>query len=440
MHSGPELLSHPALPNGAAVMIVRESSISADAKGSGQNGPASVPVSSGNTVSTNLPKPQKRPARPCFSSGPSAKRPGWQPRALANAVLGRSHRSGAGKQKIREVLSLTRDVLGIPDDYGIAIVPGSDTGAMEMVLWSMLGPRGIDVLSWESFGAEWLNDVIRELRLDDVRSFTAPYGALPALGEADPARDIVFTWNGTTSGVRVPDAGWIADDRTGLTICDATSAAFGMDLPWRKLDVITWSWQKVLGGEGGHGVLVLSPRAVERLESHVPPWPVPKVFRMAGNGRIVPGFFEGDTINTPSLLVIEDAIDGLKWAQSIGGLPELVRRCEANLETVTEWVGRTEWVEFLADDPAIRSCTAICLRIADPAIAALGSDEQAAFVRLMVSALEQEGVAYDVASYREAPPGLRLWSGATVENDDMAAVLPWLDWAFRHAIAGRALS
>lgn len=388
----------------------------------------------------DLQKPQRRPARPYFSSGPSAKRPGWKPRALANAALGRSHRSAAGKQKTRQVLALTRDVLGIPDDYGIAIVPGSDTGAMEMVLWSMLGPRGVDVLSWESFGAEWLNDVIRELRLNDVRSFTAPYGALPALSEVDPARDIVFTWNGTTSGVRVPNGDWIADGRAGLTICDATSAAFGMDLPWRKLDVVTWSWQKVLGGEGAHGVTVLSPRAVERLESYVPPWPVPKVFRAASDGKIVPGFFEGDTINTPSLLVIEDAIDGLLWAQSIGGLPELVRRCEANLKIVAEWVSRTDWVEFLAGDPATRSCTSICLRIADPTIAALGSDAQAAFVRSMVSALEQEGVAYDVASYRAAPPGLRLWSGATVENDDMTAVLPWLDWAFRDAMTRRPSS
>ena len=391
-------------------------------------------------MSTELPKPGKRPVRPYFSSGPSAKRPGWQPRALADAAVGRSHRSAPGKEKIRLVLDLTRKVLGIPDDYGIAIVPGSDTGAMEMVLWSMLGPRGIDVLSWESFGAEWLNDIIRELRLDDVRSFTAPYGALPALGEIDPARDIVLTWNGTTSGVRVPDGNWISDDRAGLTICDATSAAFGMELPWRKLDVVTWSWQKVLGGEGAHGVLVLSPRAVERLESYTPPWPIPKVFRATRNGRIIPGFFEGDTINTPSLLVIEDAIDGLLWAQSIGGLSELIRRCEANLSIVTEWVGRTEWVGFLADAPATRSCTSICLRIADPAIAALGSEEQNAFVRSMVSALEQEGVAYDIASYRAAPPGLRLWSGATVEYADMAALLPWLDWAFQSVVARRPSS
>lgn len=385
-------------------------------------------------------KPQMRPARPYFSSGPSAKRPGWRPEVLADAALGRSHRSAEGKGKIRQVLDLTREVLGIPDDYRIAIVPGSDTGAMEMVLWSMLGARGIDLLSWESFGAEWLNDVLRQLRLADVRSFTAPYGALPALGEIDPARDTVFTWNGTTSGVRVPNGDWIADDRTGLTLCDATSAAFGMDLPWRKLDTVTWSWQKVLGGEGAHGVAVFSPRAIERLQSYTPPWPVPKVFRAASDGQILPGFFDGDTINTPSLLVIEDAIDGLLWAQSIGGLPELVRRCEANLEIVSEWVDRTDWVSFLADDPATRSCTSICLRIADPAIAALGSDEQAAFVRRMVSALEREAIAYDIASYRAAPPGLRLWSGATVDNADMAAVLPWLDWAFHSAMAEKPSS
>ncbi|WP_220474101.1 phosphoserine transaminase [Aurantiacibacter xanthus] len=387
----------------------------------------------------DLPKPQRRPERPYFSSGPSAKRPGWEPRALAEATVGRSHRSAAGKNKIRQVLDLTREVLGIPEDYGIAIVPGSDTGAMEMVLWSMLGQRGVDVLSWESFGAEWLHDILRELRLDDVRSLTAPYGALPVLADVDPARDTVFTWNGTTSGVRVPDGDWIADDRAGLTICDATSAAFGMELPWRKLDVVTWSWQKVLGGEGAHGVVVMSPRAVERLESYVPPRPLPKLFRVVSNGKVAPGFFAGDTLNTPSLLVIEDAIDGLLWAQSIGGLAELVRRCEANLASVDEWVRHTDWIEFLAQDPATRSCTAICLRIADPAIAALGAEEQAAFVRTMVTTLEQEGVAYDIASYRAAPPGLRLWSGATVENGDMVDVLPWLDWAFRDAMAKQAI-
>ncbi|ODT22680.1 MAG: phosphoserine aminotransferase [Kaistia sp. SCN 65-12] len=381
-------------------------------------------------MSNQATKPSQRPRIAHFSSGPSAKRPGWTTAALDGAVVGRSHRSGPGKAKLREVIDRTRAVLEIPNDYRIAIVPASDTGAVEMALWSLLGPRGVDVLAWESFGQEWVTDVTVQLRIDDVRAMMAPYGELPALDQVDKARDIIFTWNGTTSGVRVPDGGWIADDRAGLTVCDATSAAFAMDLPWSKLDVVTWSWQKVLGGEGAHGMLVLSPRAVERLETHVPAWPIPKIFRMTKGGRLIEGLFEGETINTPSMLAVEDAIDGLVWAESIGGLPELVRRCEANLEIVAEWERRSRWVGFLAQRAQTRSCTSLCLQIVAPEIAGLDAADQTQFVAEIVQLLDQEGVAHDVGSYRAAPPGLRLWGGATVANDDMAAVLPWLDWAF----------
>jgi phosphoserine aminotransferase len=374
--------------------------------------------------------PSRKPSNPNFSSGPCAKRPGWTLPALEGAVLGRSHRSRPAKAKLKEAIELTRSVLGIPADYRIGIVPGSDTGAVEMALWGLLGPRGVDVLAWESFGQEWVTDVTSQLKLDDRRVFQAPYGELPDLSQTDPDRDIIFTWNGTTSGVRVPDADWISDTRKGLTICDATSAAFAMKLPWQKLDVTTWSWQKVLGGEGAHGIIVLSPRALTRLVDHTPRWPMPKVFRMVARGAINEGIFEGETINTPSMLVVEDAIDGLKWAQSIGGLPALVERCEGNLALVTEWQHKSSWCDFLAVQPEIRSCTSICLKIGDPQIA---YEEQALFVKKMVDLLDRNGVAYDIAAYRSAPPGLRIWAGATVMKDNLSILLEWLDFAYSEA-------
>jgi phosphoserine aminotransferase len=377
--------------------------------------------------------PLRRPQNAYFSSGPCAKRPGWTPAALNDAAVGRSHRSKAGRVKLKEVIDLTRTVLGIPNDYRIAIVPGSDTGAVEMALWSLLGPRGVDVLAWESFGKEWVADITGQLRLPDARILQAPYGALPDLRAVDPARDVVFTWNGTTSGVRVPDGEWISTDRKGLIICDAASAAFAMDLPWDKLDVVTWSWQKVLGGEGAHGVLVLSPRAVARLESYMPPWPLPKLFRLTRGGKLNEGLFQGETINTPSMLAVEDAIDGLRWAQSIGGLPALIRRSEANLDIAAEWQRGCGWADFLASAPATRSCTSICLRVVHPNVTAQSPEVQAQLIREIVTLMEKEGVAYDIASYRDAPLGLRLWGGATVESGDMKAVLSWLDWAFDRA-------
>ncbi|WP_158792476.1 phosphoserine transaminase [Granulicella sp. L60] len=375
-------------------------------------------------------KPTRRPMNPHFSSGPCAKRPGWQPAALADALVGRSHRSKPGKAKLNEVIELTRSILGIPDGYRIGIVPGSDTGSVEMALWSMLGARGVDVLAWESFGKEWVTDITKQLKLPDTRVFEAPYGELPDLTKVSPDHDVIFTWNGTTSGVRVPNGDWISDQREGLTICDATSAAFAMQLPWNKLDVITWSWQKVLGGEGAHGMLVLSPRAVARLESYTPDRPLPKIFRMTKGGKLIEGIFEGETINTPSMLAVEDAIDGLRWAQSVGGLPELIRRSESNLAAVVDRQGKSKWFDFLAQRPETRSCTSICLRIVAPKIAALDLEQQAKFVKDIASYLEKEGVAYDIASYRDAPPGLRIWGGATVETKDMEAILDWLDYAF----------
>jgi phosphoserine aminotransferase len=367
---------------------------------------------------------------PHFSSGPCAKRPGWQPAALADALVGRSHRSKPGKAKLNEVIELTRSILGIPDGYRVGIVPGSDTGSVEMALWSMLGARGVDVLAWESFGKEWVTDITKQLKLPGTRVFEAPYGELPDLTKVSPDHDVIFTWNGTTSGVRVPNGDWISDQREGLTICDATSAAFAMQLPWNKLDVITWSWQKVLGGEGAHGMLVLSPRAVARLESYTPDRPLPKIFRMTKGGKLIEGIFEGETINTPSMLAVEDAIDGLRWAQSVGGLPELIRRSESNLAAVVDRQGKSKWFDFLAQRPETRSCTSICLRIVAPKIAALDLEQQAKFVKDIASYLEKEGVAYDIASYRDAPPGLRIWGGATVETQDMEAILDWLDYAF----------
>ncbi|MCX8032641.1 MAG: phosphoserine transaminase [Thermoleophilia bacterium] len=375
-------------------------------------------------------RPHIRPKNGCFGSGPCAKRPGWSPAVLENALVGRSHRSKAGRARIKEVLDRSRKLLGLPADYLIGLVPASDTGAVEMALWSLLGARGVDALAWESFGEAWVTDITKQLKLPDVRVFRADYGQLPDLSQIDWTRDVVFTWNGTTSGVRVPDGEWIPQEREGLAICDATSAVFAMDVPIAKLDVITYSWQKVLGGEAQHGMLILSPRAVERLESYQPPWPLPKIFRMTKGGKLMEAIFEGDTINTPSMLCVEDALDGLRWAEEIGGLPELIRRSEANLAAVTAWVEQTPWVEFLAEDPRIRSCTSICLKIVDPWFVDLAPEERAKVVKAIVGLLEEEDVAYDVASYREAPPGLRIWGGATVERSDLEALFPWLDWAY----------
>ena len=374
--------------------------------------------------------PAVRPARPFFSSGPCAKRPGWTPEALKDACLGRSHRSKQGKAKLKEAIDRTRAVLRVPQDYRIGIVAGSDTGAVEMALWSLLGPKPVDVLAWESFGEDWVTDVAKQLKLKDARIIKAGYGELPDLKQTDPAHDIVFLWNGTTSGVRVLNGDWIADNREGLTICDATSAAFAMDLPWSKLDVVTFSWQKVLGGEGGHGMLVLSPRAVARLESYNPPWPMPKTSRMTKDGKVVEGIFEGETINTPSMLCVEDYIDALKWAESIGGLPALIARADRNLSVLSNWVARTEWVDFLAKDAKARSNTSVCLKVVDPWFTALPKEAQAAAASKIASVLDKQGVALDIGGYRAAPPGLRIWCGATVEASDLEALTPWLDWAF----------
>ena len=374
-------------------------------------------------------KPTRRPQRPEFSSGPCAKRPGWSPKVLENALLGRSHRAKVGLDRLREVIELSRRLLALPEGWRLGIVPASDTGAVEMALWSLLGPRAVDVLVWESFGEGWADDVTKQLRLD-ARVLQAEYGSLPDLGAVDFARDVVFAWNGTTSGVRVPNGDWIPADRSGLVVCDATSAVFAMELPWPRLDVVTWSWQKVLGGEAAHGMLALSPRAVERLESYTPPWPLPKIFRLTSKGKLAESLFTGSTINTPSMLCVEDALDGLAWAEREGGLAALVRRSEANLAAVAAWVGRTPWVDFLAREPATRSCTSICLQVADPWFRGLDAAARAKTIGGLVSLLEQERVAYDVASYRDAPPGLRIWGGATVERSDVEALLPWLDWAW----------
>ncbi len=378
---------------------------------------------------TTLPKPAMRPARPEFSSGPCAKRPGWTPANLSNAVLGRSHRSKIGKARLKEAIDRTRQVLEVPEEYLIGIVPGSDTGAVEMALWSLLGPRPVQLLAFESFGKDWVTDVTKQLKLD-AEVLDAPYGKLPDLTKVRPDADLVFTWNGTTSGVRVPNADFIAADREGLTICDATSAAFAQTLDWPKLDVVTFSWQKALGGEAAHGVLILSPRAVARLESYTPAWPMPKLFRMTKGGKVTLDLFEGATINTPSMLAVEDAIDALKWAASIGGLAEMKRRADANLGVLADWVAKTAWVDFLAEDAAIRSNTSVCLKVVDPRVTGLPADAQADFAKKLASVLEKEGVALDVGGYRDAPPGLRIWCGATVEASDLDALTPWLDWAF----------
>ncbi|NMJ42548.1 phosphoserine transaminase [Roseomonas sp. JC162] len=375
------------------------------------------------------PKPEVRPANPAFSSGPCAKRPGWTLAALDAALLGRSHRAKDPKARLNEVIERSKAVLGMPADWKLGIVPASDTGAVEMALWSMLGARGVDVLVWESFSKEWATDVAKQLKLKDARIIEAPYGRLPDVAQVDPARDVVFVWNGTTSGVRLPNADFISDAREGLAICDATSAAFAMDLPWNKLDVVTWSWQKVLGGEAAHGMLALSPRAVARLESFSPDRPLPKIFRMTKGGKLNEGIFKGETINTPSMLCVEDAIDGLKWAESIGGLKGLVARSEANLAAIARWVATKPGYDFLAEDAATRSCTSICLKITAPWFTVMGADAQAATAKKIASLLEKEGVALDAGAYRDAPPGLRIWGGATVETSDIEALLPWLDWA-----------
>jgi len=376
-----------------------------------------------------VPQPARRPARPWFSSGPCAKRPGWTLAALEPALVGRSHRARPAKARIAEVIERSRRVLGIPDAWRLAVVPASDTGAMEMILWHCLGARGVDVLAWESFGEGWVTDVVKQLRIEGARVHAAGYGKLPDLAQVDFDRDVVFPWNGTTSGVRVPNGDWIADDRRGLAICDATSAVFAMDLPWSKLDVVTWSWQKVLGGEAQHGMLALSPRAVERLEGYAPPRPLPKIFRLTKGGKLQTAIFEGDTINTVSMLCVEDALDGLRWAEEIGGLRALVARSEANLAAVAGWVEKQDWIAFLAEAPQTRSCTSICLSLVAPWFTRLAAEERAAAAKRLVAALEQEGVAYDVGSYRDAPPGLRIWGGATVERSDVEALLPWLEWA-----------
>jgi phosphoserine aminotransferase len=374
--------------------------------------------------------PAVRPAVPHFSSGPCAKRPGWSLSALTDAVLGRSHRSKIGKAKLKRAIDLTREVLEVPPDYRIGIVPASDTGAVEMALWSLLGARPVTVLAWESFGEGWVNDVVKELKLKDVSVLKAGYGELPDLAKVDPASDVVFTWNGTTSGVRVPNGDWIAAERAGLTICDATSACFAQALDWPKLDVVTFSWQKALGGEAAHGMLILSPRAVARLESYTPPWPLPKIFRLTKGNKLNQGVFEGETINTPSMLCVEDYLDTLAWAKSIGGLAALMARADANAKAIADWVAVTPWIDFLARDPAIRSNTSVCLKVVDPAVGQLSAEAQAAFVKSIAAALEKEGVAYDIDAYRDAPPGLRIWCGSTVERADVEALTAWLDWAF----------
>ena len=382
--------------------------------------------------------PSVRPSVPHVSSGPCAKRPGWTAQGLSDALLGRSHRSRPGKAKLKRAIDLTRDVLQVPADYRIGIVPASDTGAVEMALWTLLGERPVTMLAWESFGEGWVGDVAKELKLKDVKVLRAPYGKLPDLSKVDPATDIVFTWNGTTSGVRVPNADWIAADRSGLTICDATSSAFAQPLQWGKLDVVTFSWQKALGGEAAHGMLILSPRAVARLESYTPPWPVPKIFRTTRGGKLIEGIFQGETINTPSMLCVEDYLDALDWAKSVGGLPALHARADANAKVIADWVERTPWIDFLAGDPALRSNTSVCLKVVDPAVNRLTADAQAAFVKGIAAALEKEGVAYDIDAYRDAPPGLRVWCGCTAERADVEALTVWLDWSYAKAKAALA--
>ncbi len=380
-------------------------------------------------------KPATRPHVPHFSSGPCPKRPGWSLDALADAALGRSHRAKLGKAKLKRAIDLTREVLELPPGYRVGIVPASDTGAVEMAMWSLLGARPVTMLAWESFGEGWVTDVTKQLKLPNVTVLAADYGVLPDLSKVDWTNDVVFAWNGTTSGVRVPNGDWIAADRAGLAICDATSAAFAQPLPWEKLDVATFSWQKVLGGEAAHGMLILSPRAVARLESYKPAWPLPKIFRLTKGGKLIEGIFEGETINTPSMLCVEDYLDALAWAKSVGGIKGLIARADANAQAIAAWVQRTPWVEFLAKDPATRSNTSVCLKVVDPDIMSRSADAQAAFAKSIVAAVEKEGAGYDLGAYRDAPPGLRIWCGATVETRDVEALTHWLDWAYAEAKA-----
>ncbi len=381
-------------------------------------------------------KPSVKPENPRFSSGPCPKRPGWSPAVLDQALLGRSHRSEAGKKKLAEAIDRTRDLLQLPEDYRVGIVPASDTGAMEIALWSLLGERGVEMLAWESFGLGWINDVVHQLRLKTVTQRIAAYGELPDLNEVNFDHDVIFTWNGTTSGVRVPNGDWIPDDRKGLTLCDATSAVFAMELPWRKLDVATYSWQKVLGGEAAHGMLILGPRAVERLESWTPPWPMPKLFRLTREGKLNENIFRGATINTPSMLCVEDYLDALKWVQEMGGLSGLINRVQRNFRVLEAWIEKTPWVDFLAVDAASRSPTSVCLKVIDPWFTEKSLQQQAEITKKIVTLLEREEVAFDIGSYRDAPPGLRIWCGATVETPDIEALLPWLDWAFSNVREG----
>jgi phosphoserine aminotransferase len=375
-------------------------------------------------------KPSIRPQNPNFSSGPCSKRPGWSLEVLNDATIGRSHRSKLGKAKLAEAIELSKEILQIPSDYRLGIVPASDTGAVEMAMWTMLGQRGVDVVAWESFGKGWVTDALKQLKLEDINTYEADYGQIPDLSIVDTDRDVVFTWNGTTSGVKVPNGDWIKDNRQGLTICDATSAAYAMEIPWQKIDVLTYSWQKVMGGEAAHGVIVLSPRAVKRLESYTPDRPLPKIFRLTKGGKLIEGIFEGSTINTPSMLCVEDAIDGLKWAKSIGGLPKLIERSNNNLQVLEDWVAKSDWIDFLVEDKSIRSNTSICFKIVDKWYQSLSKEEQAAKAKELVSLMAKEEVAYDIGSYRDAPPGLRIWGGSTVESKDMEALTHWLDWGF----------
>jgi phosphoserine aminotransferase len=381
-------------------------------------------------MSDIISKPGTRPGNPCFSSGPCAKRPGWSPAVLSDALTGRSHRSAPGKAKLKAVIDRSKALLGIPEDYRLGIVPASDTGAVEMALWSMLGARGVDMFTWESFGAGWVSDTLKQLKLEDTRVFEAAYGELPDLSQWNPARDAVFTWNGTTSGVRVPNGDWIPDDREGLTICDATSAVFAMDLPWTKLDVVTWSWQKVMGGEAAHGMIALSPRAVERLEAYVPSWPMPKIFRLTSGGKLIEGVFRGETINTPSMVCVEDALDGLGWAEGLGGLPALIGRSQSNLAAIADWVAASDWAGFLAEVASERSSTSVCLKITDPWFDVLDASAQLSVPKKIDALIEAENASFDINGYRDAPPGLRIWAGATIETSDLEALFPWLDWAY----------
>ena len=382
------------------------------------------------TQDISIQKPGIRPQNPNFSSGPCSKRPGWSLENLKDATVGRSHRSKLGKGKLHQVIELSKEILQVPSDYRLGIVPASDTGAFEMAMWTMLGERGVDVLAWESFSQGWLTDVTKQLKLQDVNAYKADYGQIPDLGVVDTDRDVVFAWNGTTSGVRVPNGDWIKDDRQGLTLCDATSAVYAMDIPWHKIDVLTYSWQKVMGGEAAHGVIVLSPRAVARLESYTPDRPLPKIFRLTKGGKLIEGIFQGSTINTPSMLCVEDALDGLNWAKSIGGLNSLIERSQKNLQVLESWVAKTDWIDFLVADKSIRSNTSICLIIVDSWYKSLSKEEQAAKAKELVSLMEKEGVAYDIGAYRDAPSGLRIWGGATVDSKDMEALTQWLDWGF----------